>query len=310
MMIRYPAMAKLPQTSIVSRLPQFARHLCLELKNKTNPEQLRRAMAQVPKLTQAFAREFPDACISSTVAISPKAWDVMYSDPCPELTPFPEVQLKRETIKPTVTDIFLHVCSDRFDLAVELSLSILQWFKQNTELKEEVIGYRYFGSRDLTGFSGHTKEELTKEEKTKYAIINHPDSIEDGGSYVSIQRYTFDMQRWQDLAISSQEEVMGKDKRTGADIEPDKEDMPHTHRVKTAGNIDLVRAGMPYGDAREQGHFFISYANKADSFARILNAMTQCDEFGHSDPLLRYAKPVTGSSLFAPSIDFLIQHSL
>ena len=303
-------MANLPQTSIVSKLPQFARHLCLELKPNANEEQLRRAMAQVPKLTQAFAKEFSDTNISSTIAISPKAWELMYEEACPKLVPFPTVQLKRETVDPSNTDIFIHVCSDRFDLAVELSLSILHWFKQDAELKEEIVGYRYFGGRDLTGFSGHTKEELTKEEKTKYAVVNKPDTVEDAGSYVSIQRYTFDMPRWQNLAISSQEEVMGKDKRTGGDIEPDEEDLPHTHRVRAAGNVDLVRAGMPYGDSKEQGHFFISYANKPDAFVRILDAMTQCDQYGHSDPLLRYAKPATGASLFAPSIDFLIKHGL
>lgn len=303
-------MANLPQTSIVSRLPQFARHLCLELKPDADIERLRRAMAQVPNLTRAFAKEFEDTNITSTVAISKKAWEMLYSEPCPHLAPFPTVQLKRETVEPSTTDIFVHICSDRFDLAVELSLSILQWFKQDTELMEEVVGYRYFGGRDLTGFSGHTKEELTTEEKTKYAVVTCPDSVEDGGSYVSIQRYTFDMPRWQNLAISSQEEVMGKDKRTGSDIEPDEEDLPHTLRVRSAGNINLVRAGMPYGDAKEQGHFFISYANKPDAFVRILDAMTQNDHYGHSDPLLRYAKPVNGASLFAPSIDFLIKHSL
>jgi len=303
-------MANLPQTSIVSKLPQFARHLCLELKPDADPEQLRRAMVQVPKLTQAFAKEFSDTNISSTVAISPKAWELMYEEACPKLAPFPSIQLKRETVDPSNTDIFVHVCSDRFDLAVELSLSILHWFKQDAELKEEIVGYRYFGGRDLTGFSGHTKEELTKEEKTKYAVIDKPNTVEDAGSYVNIQRYTFDMPRWQNLAISSQEEVMGKDKRTGGDIEPDEEDLPHTHRVRAAGNVDLVRAGMPYGDSKEQGHFFISYASKPDAFVRILDAMTQCDHYGHSDPLLRYAKPATGASLFAPSIDFLIEHSL
>ena len=303
-------MANAPQTSIVSKLPQFARHLCLELKPDANAEQLRRAMAQVPFLTQAFNKEFPQAGISSTVALSPAAWQLLYAEPCPNVIPFPEVQLKRESIPPSPTDFFIHVCSDQFDLALELTLSILHWFQHDTVLTDETVGFRYFGERDLTGFAGHTKEQLTKEEKTKYAVVSKPDSAEDGGSYVNIQRFVFDMPRWQGLAESSQEEVMGKDKRTGNDIHPDEEDMPHIHRVRQAGNVNIVRAGMPYGNAKEQGHFFVSYANKADAFIRILDAMTQCDSYGHSDPLLRYAKPVSGAALFAPSIDFLIKHSL
>ena len=303
-------MANQPQTGVISHLPEFARHISLTMNQQHDSEQLRRAMVQVPKLTQAFAKEFPDAGIASTVALSPKAWSAIYEEACPNLIPFPEIKLKRETIDPTPVDFFIQICANRFDIAVELSLSILQWFRLDTELKEEIVCYRYFSGRDLTGFSGHTSQQLSPEEKTKYAAIDDEGTLEDGGSYVNVQRYTFDMPRWQNLPVSVQEEVMGKDKRSGNDIEPDEEDMPHIHRVRHAGNIDLVRAGMPYGDSREQGHSFISFASKADAFVRILDAMTQADEHGHSDPLLRYAKPVTGASLFAPSIDFLLKHSL
>lgn len=303
-------MANLPQSGITARVPEFARHISLTLNERFDDEQLRKAMVQVPKLTQAFAKEFPDTGIASTIALSPNAWSALYDESCPELIPFPAIALKKETVVPTDVDFFLQVCSDRFDLTLELTQSILQWFRHNTELQEEIICYRYFYGRDLTGFSGHTSQEMSQQEKNKYAVIHEPNGIEDGGSYVNIQRFTFDMPRWQNLPESVQEEVMGKDKRTGHDIEPDEEDMSHIHRVRCAGNNRIVRAGMPYGDSREQGHSMISYANKPDAFIRILDTMIQKDAFGHSDPLLRYAKPVTGASLFAPSIDFLFEHNL
>ncbi len=76
---------------------------------------------------------------------------------------------------------------------------------------DEVQGFRYLDSRDLTGFIDGTENPKGKE-RTSVALIGSEDPTFSGGSYVFTQRYVHNLQKWGTLPQKEQEKVIGRRK--------------------------------------------------------------------------------------------------
>src|SRR6185437_2730638 len=87
-----------------------------------------------------------------------------------------------------------------------------------------------------------------------------------GGSYVIVQKYLHDLERWNALPVEEQENIIGRHKLS--DIEqPDSVKKPYAHSVLTSieengEQLQIVRDNMPFGEIGkgEFGTYFIGYA--------------------------------------------------
>ena len=295
------------QSAISTGHTEFARFITFDLHEKTDLNRLRIALAQLPRFIKMFHQQFPECRLGSAVAIGPQAFAKLYPhQPQPD-NEFPKLTYKGKDLPVTPSDLLLHIRCDRKDITYEYAMACYQWLKLDCNIKEDTEGFRYFAGRDLTGFVGHDGKSCPAEDALKSGAIGDEGPLQDG-SYVHIQKFCFDLPRWQGLPESEQELVIGRGKRDNQKEISDKQHPPHIHRVRLSGN-DLVRAGIPFGNLQEQGHFFLSYSNNPRAFGNIMGAMVAQDENGDSDPLLRYAKSVTGAAYFAPSVEFLVKNS-
>ncbi len=275
---------------------------------------IRQCAAKVPTLSRNLSNAHPDARLTSSISFGSLIWDELYPKTRPtELTPFQAVRDQDRLAPATPGDIFLHIRSDRKDLNFELASQILEEMGDSIMLEEEVSGFRYLDSRDLTGFVDGT-ENPEGEDRGAVALVGDVDPAFSGGSYINLQRYVHDLEGWNQESVPQQEQVIGRTKQD--DIEFKTEDKAPTAHIKRVNLKDdqgrsreILRHSMPYGDMAERGLFFLAYAKSPAIFNDMLNAMMHADQNGHYDHLMNYTIPVTGAAFFAPSVEFLQQNA-
>jgi putative iron-dependent peroxidase len=260
--------------------------------------------ATVPKRVQALARE---AKTAATVSFGSEMWDAIWPRRPRELHPFRAMAMDGRAAPSTGGDLFLHVSSKRADLAFELARD----FKNALEgavVLEEVIGFRYRDSRDLTGFVDGTENPKGKE-RGPAALIGEEDPEFAGGSYVFTQRYVHDLSRWNRIETAEQEGIVGRTKKHDKELS-DAKKPPTAHIARTVieengEELQIVRHSMPYGTTTEAGLFFVAYMRRFEIVEHMLRRMIGATDDGLYDRLLEFTKAVTGAHFFAPAVPML-----
>lgn len=270
---------------------------------------VRRVAAAIPGLTDDLSRAHPEAGLVSAVGFGAALWDRLFPAARPaQLRPFHALDGKGGEVPATPADLFLHLRGDRHDLNFELACQITTQLGASVSLVEEIPGFRYLDSRDLTGFVDGT-ENPTGDDRARVAIVGEHDPGFAGGSYVAIQRYIHDLASWNQLSLPEQEQIIARTKAD--DVEFEAADKPLTSHVKRVSikadgkSLEILRHSMPYGTTAEHGLYFVAYCNTPDNFDKMLESMIVGDADGNFDHLMRYSRAVTGASFFVPGRDWL-----
>ena len=137
------------------------------------------------------------------------------------------------------------------------------------------------------------------------ALIEDIDSPFHQGSFVHIQRFRHNLNKWQLLSIDEQEAIIGRTRLDNDLIEPINSGS-HVHRFElkdSQGNALLLQQGMPYGDMHEQGMLQVTCSANSEAFLLLLK--NRLDSEQDYDSWLDFTSADMGASFFAPSIDFL-----
>jgi putative iron-dependent peroxidase len=126
-----------------------------------------------------------------------------------------------------------------------------------------------------------------------------------------VQKYLHDHAAWYSLPTETQEGIIGRTKLD--DIEFDDGKKPAfahnvlTKLVENGSEIKILRHNMPFGNVSngESGTFFIGYARSLHPLEAMLENMVIGRPPGTYDRLLDYTTPVSGTTFFAPSLEFL-----
>lgn len=276
-----------------------------------DPQAVRVKLVRILDLLSHFDDEYYEAMVSGVLAIGTDYWYELYPDIIPrDLAPFPNIHCEDRNAPNSPGDLFILVKADRIDICHAIGVEVIQLLKPHVDLYEEVRGFRYLDGRDLTGFvdGGENPRGM---QKFNAAIVGDDDPDFTGGSYLHIQRYQHNMQKWQLLPISKQQQIIGRKKIDNVilannDLAADS----HTARVQFATqSADMLTQNMPYGDMSTQGLYFVSCANSSQPFTKLLKSRIVGDEQGNYDRLLDYTTAETGGAFFAPSISFIKQQA-
>ncbi|AEP28577.1 Dyp-type peroxidase [Brumicola nitratireducens] len=273
---------------------------------------MREKLSRLLDLFEHFDDEHYEAMVSGVIAIGSSFWSEIYPHSSPqELVGFPDMQCDDRCAPVLPCDLFIQIRADRLDICHAVGIEVLDLLRVHVELVEQVSAFRYLDGRDLTGFlDGEDNPRGMK--KLDIAIVGDNDPEHKGGSYIHIQRYRHDMNRWNALSLRRQEGVMGKTKEHNLPL-VDSGRSSHNFRTKLTGPNgeypSLLKQSMPYGDMLMQGLFFVSCANNSKSFKDMLHSRIFGDEMGHYDRFLDYSNAETGAAFFAPSIQFIKRHA-
>ena len=275
---------------------------------------MRVKLAYVLELFTHFDEEHYEAMVSGIVAIGTHYWHELYPGLIPlELAPFPDMHCEDRNAPVSPGDLFIQIRADRMDICHAIGIEICQILHPHVDLLEEIRGFRYLDGRDLTGFINSTSNPKGMQ-KFEVAIVGDNDPDFAGGSYIHVQKYQFNMTKWQMLHLSNQEEIMGCAKDSNVPFSPEAlADYSHAKRSNFSADnqekITLLRQSMPFGDMAVQGSLFVSCASSPQPFKKMLRSMIFGTEQGMYDKLLDYMSAETGGAFFAPSVNFIKQQA-
>lgn len=267
--------------------------------------------ADLPSLIRAVGFRSAEAELTCILGIGADLWDRLEPGARPQgLHVFEEIA-GVHLAPSTPGDILLHIRATRPDYCFEMATQIMRRLGPAATVEDETQGFKFFDNRDLLGFVDGT-ENPNGVERTAAVLIGPEDAAFAGGSYVIVQKYMHDLDKWQAMTTESQERVIGRHKLS--DIEyPDAEKASFAHNVLTSINDDqgnqlqILRDNMPFGSPAkgEFGTYFIGYACEPGRIETMLRNMFVGLPQGNYDRILDVSTPVTGGLFFIPTANIL-----
>jgi porphyrinogen peroxidase len=299
-----------PQTGIIAEPTEHVRFVVLRVREHAGSRsQVARVLARVPAITEKVGAVDRRAKLVCVVSIGPEFFSTLAPHRHPKgLRPFAAIESNGRTAPSTGGDLLFHIISKRSDLNFELALRVMRELDDTVEATDDVTGFRYLDSRDLTGFIDGTENPKGKA-RAAAALIGAEDPVFAGGSYVFTQRYVHDLRKWAGLALKEQEGAIGRRKRDSKELS-DKVKPPTAHIsrvvIEEGGEeLEIVRHSFPYGTVSEAGLFFIAYTKDLTITERMLGRMMGTAGDGRHDHLMDFTRAVSGATFFAPSLQVL-----
>ncbi|MCL1037116.1 Dyp-type peroxidase [Shewanella corallii] len=277
-------------------------------------QQLRPCLANVAQYIHELSDQYADSAFNGFVSIGANYWDTLYAGERPaQLKPFPAMEAGNRDAPAIEFDLFIHLRCDRLDILHLVANEVAQMLEGLVELVDEERGFRFMDNRDLTGFVDGTENPKGRN-RQEVALVGEEDVTFVGGSYVHVQKYAHNLSKWHRLPTKKQEDIIGRTKQDN--IEYASEDKPLTSHIKRVNlkhadgsSMEILRQSMPFGSVREQGLMFISVCRTSLHFEKMLESMVHGDGAGNHDHLMHFTKALTGSSFFAPSLDYLLKYA-
>jgi putative iron-dependent peroxidase len=312
-MIQSGAAAQLSSQPVAAPLTGAAIFLVLTVRaGEENTTPVRDLCGELGGLLRAVGFRDLKAGLTCVMGVGSELWDRLAGPQRPAgLHPFREIQADGRHAVATPGDLLFHIRSARMDMCFELATQITGMLGSAVTVADEVHGFRYFDERDLIGFVDGT-ENPTGDEAVAFTVIGPEDPQFAGGSYVIVQKYLHDMDRWNSTPVEEQERIIGRGKLSNIELD-DSVKPSYAHNALTTitdedGNeIKIVRDNMPFGRVAEGefGTYFIGYARSPEPIELMLTNMFVGRPPGNYDRLLDVSQAVTGSLFFVPSVPLL-----
>ncbi len=270
-------------------------------------EAIKEAISGLLARQRSYLTRFGSCGLQVVVAFGRDAWTKLSgnAESAPELVDYRELGFGMA--KATQRDMFVHINSHEQKINFSVAQDLVKLFKGLVTIEEEVHGFRCLEARDLSGFVDGTENPKGLKDRTEVAVINA--GIDAGGSYVIAQKWIHSLEQIHHFDAKGQDEVFGRHKESDIEMDDDAKPMgAHTERVvidEEGEELEIVRQSLPYGYASgEKGLYFIAYSAELTRFEKMLARMFG-EEDEHFDRMLSYTHAVTGSYLYAPSLDQL-----
>lgn len=296
--------------SVILPLPSdHARFIVLRLKN-LSIEDFKERLEQLFTTRDRLITQHPNAQIKTAVAFGPELWSKLYEQAPAGFKQLEPIQGSFHM--PVVpADVLIHIASARADICFALSQSFFEGIRDQVEVLDERVCFRYFDGRDITGFIDGTENPQFPDDRAEVALLGEDAGIFQDGSFIFAQRYAHNLDKWKKLKVDAQEQVMGRTKLES--IELDDEVKPaNAHIARTVvedeggEEMEILRHSLPYGDGRgDQGLFFIAYTKDLKIIDAMLVRMFGTSGDGIHDRLLHFVTPMDGAYYFAPSEELL-----
>lgn len=167
-------------------------------------------------------------------------------------------------------------------------------------LEDVVDAFKHKEGRDLTGYVDGT-ENPQAEEAEACALVSAFGEGLDGSSFVAVQQWIHDLDRFDEMPQQEQDNTIGRRKSDNEELE----DAPNSAHVKRTAQESfdpeafLVRRSMPWANEVNEGLNFVAFGESFDAFEAQLLRMT-----GHEDEivdaLFKFTRPISGAYFWCP----------
>jgi len=232
----------------------------------------------------------------------------LWREVVPEEAPTDVEGFNRELVGPdgytmpaTQHDAVLWLSGSAYDVIFDTARSAIATLDLLASVAEESSGWPYRHDRDLTGFiDGSENPDLIDAPEIAVIPEGGPGA---GGTILLLQKWSHDAVAWESLPVARQEEVIGRTKDEGVELE-DKPDDSHVARTDQDRFGKIFRRNMPYGTVTDHGTMFVGFSAEQQRLATMLESMAGITD-GVRDALTLYAQPLTGAYYFIPPAESL-----
>jgi putative iron-dependent peroxidase len=298
-----------PQPGVLPAGGAHAYFLTFTVADGAERTALNKAIRDLLPSARVLATKAERARLLCTLGIGAELWDRLSPARRPAgLRPFRAVKANGRVAPATGGDLFLQITSGRHDLNLDLAMGLVRRLQPLATMAEDVHGFRYRDSQDLTGFIDGTENPKGKA-RAAAALIGEEDRRFAGSSYVAVQRYGHDLERWRRLDDREQEQITGRTKRGSVELpKMKKPQTAHISRVvieRDGAELQILRQSYPRGTVRAAGLYFAAYTKSLDVFDLMLARMMGATGDGLHDRLMEFSRAVTGATFFVPSLETL-----
>ena len=289
-----------PQSSIFALGSRAHHHLEFEL--DASPDQLFAGVARVLDLVTSVAG------VNVVVGFGPRTWaKASPSGPIDGLVDFQTVSgTNGFTMPATQHDLWLWLHGSGTDTTFDVARLAVRALRGVARLVSEQQSFVYRASQDLTGFEDGT-ENPTPDRASSIACIPH--GVGAGGSVVLLQRWVHDLDAFEALQETEQEQVIGRTLHGSEELDESLQaHSAHIRRVVIRdGNsqeLEVFRRSTAFGGLIEHGLMFLAFSRDQARLQRMLNRMAGLED-GVRDRLTDFSSPTASAWYFAPPIESL-----
>ena len=189
-----------------------------------------------------------------------------------------------------------------YDVVFDLSRAVQRDLRGVADLANEMVGFSYHHDLDLTGFIDGI-ENPTLVEATSVALI--PEGVPGtGGSVLLLQQWEHDATAWDSLPVPEQEQIMGRRKADGAELDPAPESS-HVGRTDQEEFGKIFRRNVAYGTLARHGTIFVGFSRDQSHPGGHARKHDRTPGGGHRPADDASPEPLTGAYYMIPSADAL-----
>jgi len=169
-------------------------------------------------------------------------------------------------------------------------------------LQTALDAFEHRGGRDLTGYEDGT-ENPTGTGAVSAAALHGGGAGLDGSSFVAVQQWIHDFERFDALSGEEQDASIGRRRSDNEELEdaPPSAHVKRTAQESFSPEAFVLRRSMPWVEDLRAGLVFVAFGRSFDAFEAQLNRMTG-QEDGVTDALFRFTRPVTGAYFWCPPV--------
>ena len=165
-----------------------------------------------------------------------------------------------------------------------------------------IDAFRHGKGLDLTGYEDGTENPRGRKAVAAAAVGGMGAGL-DGGSFVAVQQWVHDLDRFQAMSSREQDNAIGRRKRDNVELvrAPASAHVKRTAQESFEPEAFVLRRSMPWSDGLRAGLVFVAFGRSLDAFEAQLRRMVGAED-GIADALFRFTRPVSGGYFWCPPV--------
>ena len=190
---------------------------------------------------------------------------------------------------------------DRGDL-VHRTRTLLAALDGALVLEQVVDGFRHHRGLDLSGYEDGT-ENPTGQAAIEAAFVAGQGAGLDGGSFVAVQQWLHDFDRFDALSTRQRDDAIGRRRSDNVELA----DAPPSAHVKRTAQESftpeafVLRRSMPWAEGLRSGLMFVAFGKSFDAFEAQMRRMAGAED-GIADALFGFTRPISGAYFWCPPL--------
>jgi porphyrinogen peroxidase len=170
------------------------------------------------------------------------------------------------------------------------------------EAASTIDAFKYGRGLDLTGYEDGTENPRGRK-AVKAAIWEGGRAGMGGSSFVAVQQWVHDLERFAAMPRRQQDNAIGRRRSDNLELAgaPPSAHVKRTAQESFTPEAFVLRRSMPWADTTRAGLVFVAFGRSVDAFEAQLKRMAGAED-GTVDALFGFTRPVTGAYFWCPPL--------